>query len=124
VPNPNGKNQHKHCSPANDKHMAEILRGYHLKDITNKKTISKLLWVEYGICMRYIHVHYCTMSCTLSTASKHQLVLDQMAKDPARRQGPDLIKGGIALEQGVHLSRDYITSEMHCHDPGGFELRE
>ncbi|KIK77441.1 hypothetical protein PAXRUDRAFT_166828, partial [Paxillus rubicundulus Ve08.2h10] len=26
--------------------------------------------------------------------------------------------------QGIHLSRDFVTSEMHHHDPGGFKLQE
>jgi hypothetical protein len=33
--------------------VVEILRDYHRKNITNKKTISKLLWAEHGIRMRY-----------------------------------------------------------------------
>lgn len=47
-----------------------------------------------------------------------------MAKDPAWCQGPDLITEGIAFDAGVHLSCDYITTEMHCQDPGGFELHD
>ncbi|KIJ07092.1 hypothetical protein PAXINDRAFT_182558 [Paxillus involutus ATCC 200175] len=118
VPNPKGKNQHKHCPASDDERVAEILRDYHRKNITNKKTISKLLWAEHGIHMSR------TTSCSLSTTVKRQLVLDQMAKDPARRQGPDLIKEGIAFDQGIHLSRDFVTSEMRHHDPGGFKLRD
>jgi len=131
VPNPKGKNQHKHC---HDERVAEILRDYHRKNITNKKTISKLLWAEHGIHMSEasvtrrrsrLQLHGSrTTSCSLSTTVKRQLVLDQMAKDPARRQGPDLIKEGIAFDQGIHLSRDFVTSEMRHHDPGGFKLRE
>lgn len=65
-----------------------------------------------------------TTSHTLADTVKRQLVLDQMAKDPGRRQGPDLIKEGIAFDRGIHLSRDYITAEMRRQDPGGFELRD
>ncbi|EGO29471.1 hypothetical protein SERLADRAFT_365490 [Serpula lacrymans var. lacrymans S7.9] len=36
-----------------------------------------------------------------------------MSKDPARCQGPDLIKEGIAFDCGIHLSRDFITSPHH-----------
>lgn len=74
VPKPTGKNQHTHCrecstcfqgclvqvivtAPANDDRVADILRDYHRKNITNKKTISKLLRAEHGIQMRYL---YCT----------------------------------------------------------------
>ncbi|KAI6124718.1 hypothetical protein EDD16DRAFT_1691098 [Pisolithus croceorrhizus] len=41
-----------------------------------------------------------------------------MAKDPAQCQGPDLVKEGIAFEHGIQLSRDFVTNEMCCHDPG------
>ena len=65
-----------------------------------------------------------TTSHTLADTVKHQLVLDQMAKDPGRHQGPDLIKEGIAFDRGIHLSLDYVTAEMCRQDPGGFELRD
>ena len=65
-----------------------------------------------------------TTTRVLPVTVKRQLVLDQMSKDPARRQGPDLIKEGIAFDQGVHISRDFVTAEMRQHDPAGFEIRD
>jgi hypothetical protein len=98
--------------------VMEILRDYYHKNITSKKTTSKFLWAEQGVCMRYslknwfllvlMHLHELgeasaprcrsllrlhgsrTTSRPLSTIFKHQLVLDQMVKDPAHRQCLDL----------------------------------
>jgi hypothetical protein len=53
-----------------------------------------------------------------------QLILDQMTKDPARRQGPDPIEEGIVFDQGIPMSRDFVTNEMRSHNPAGFELCE
>jgi hypothetical protein len=36
---------------------------------------------------------------------KRQLVLDQMAKDPNRRQGPSMIKENIRFYTGYNLTR-------------------
>lgn len=127
--------------------VAEILQEYHYHNITNKKLISKLLLAEHGIHMRYVYLfwplmHFAMMwsseatvahrhknlglhgsqtsSCMLPVTVKHQLVLDQMAKDPGRHQGPDLIKEGIAFGQGIHISHDFVTAEMRWHGPAGF----
>ncbi|KAG6372147.1 hypothetical protein JVT61DRAFT_8557 [Boletus reticuloceps] len=134
IPNPTGKNQHKDCPSVDDERVAEILREYHRRNLTNKRLISKLLLAEHGIQMseatvtrrrKLLGLHGSrTTSCTLPVTIKRQLVLDQMAKDPARRQGPDLIKEGIAFACGVHISRDFVTAEMRQHDPTGFELRD
>jgi len=134
VPNPNGNNQHKDCPSSDDGRVADILREYHRRNITDKKLISKLLLAEHGIHMsaatvtrrrRFLGLHGSrTTSRTLPVTTKRQLILDQMAKDPTRRQGPDSIKERIAFEQGVHISRDFITAEMRQHDPAGFELRD
>ena len=50
------------------------------------------------------------------------MVLDQMSKDPARRQGPDLIKEDIAFDQDIHITHDFVTAEMRQHDPTGFKI--
>ncbi|KAF8555790.1 hypothetical protein OG21DRAFT_1410338 [Imleria badia] len=94
VPNPNGKNQHKDCPSSDNDRVAEILHEYHHRNITNKKLISKLLLAEHGIRMseatvtrrrKSLGLHGSrTTSHTLSATVKRQLVLDQMAKDPAR----------------------------------------
>jgi hypothetical protein len=36
---------------------------------------------------------------------KRQLVLDQMAKDPTSRQGPQTVREGIAFDTGIKLTR-------------------
>lgn len=36
---------------------------------------------------------------------KRQLILDQMAQDPAGRQGPSTIKEAVAWNTGIHLTR-------------------
>ena len=80
------------------------------------------------------------MTRSLSEPVKVKLVMDQMAKDPLSRCGPRLIKEGLALETGVHLTRfvnfyseslsidmlysDYISETMRTLDPDGFASRE
>ncbi|KAI6148842.1 hypothetical protein BKA82DRAFT_133044, partial [Pisolithus tinctorius] len=121
---------------AEDEHIVEILQDYHHKNIMNKKTINKLLKVEHGIQMRgYANVMVMTQcqpmlqlhgshttSGMLPGALKHQLVLNQMGKDPAQHHSTDSIKESITFDSGVHLSCDYVTTEMHHQDPSGFEL--
>jgi hypothetical protein len=41
----------------------------------------------------------------LPTEQRRQLVLDQMAKDPTRRQGPSMVKEAIAFNTGIHITR-------------------
>jgi hypothetical protein len=71
----------------------------------------------------------------------HQLVLDQLEKDPNCRKGPWLIREAIQFDTGINLTRcatlslclstnmmlsfrDSVTNEMRIHDPEGFELRQ
>jgi hypothetical protein len=83
------------------------------------------------------------MTRKLSGPVKTQLVLKQMAKDPSGRVGPSLVKEGIAMDMGIHLTRykfydyvlftpsyyllqcsDFIKDTMREVDPDGFTLRE
>ena len=56
--------------------------------------------------------------------AKEQLVLDQIDKDPAKGHGLANIKARIAYDEGVHLSRDFISAVMHLHDTEGFDSRD
>ena len=137
---------------SNNKWVAEILQEYHCWNLTSKKLISKLLLAEHGIQMRFVYwsqAHFyflliwwsseATVTCcwrlldlygswttthALPVTVKCQLILDQMSKDPARCQGLDLIKEGIAFDQGVHISHDFVTAEMCQHDPAGFKIQD
>jgi len=51
-----------------------------------------------------------------------QLVLDQMDKDPSRRQGVQTIQAKIAFGVEQHLTRDFISQVMHTHDEEGFTM--
>ena len=53
-----------------------------------------------------------------------QLVLDQMYKDPLRRQGVQTIQAKIAFDVEQHLTRDFISQVMHTHDEEGFTLHD
>ncbi|EDR01177.1 uncharacterized protein LACBIDRAFT_333521 [Laccaria bicolor S238N-H82] len=53
------------------------------------------------------------MTAELPDDQKHQLILDQMAKDPAGRRGPSLIKEAIAHETGIHLTSTIISLGPH-----------
>ena len=71
---------------------------------------------------------------------KEQLLLDQLAKDPLGRHGPQTVMERLALDTGVHLtqcvyymleytiidcwSSDYIRNFMLQHNEEGFALRE
>ena len=45
------------------------------------------------------------MTWAMPLPEKHQLVLNQLAKDPTNRQGPKTIGEGIVFNKVVHLSR-------------------
>lgn len=51
-----------------------------------------------------------TRSRPLSTIFKHQLILDQMAKDPAYRQGPDLIKEHLISSPTKYVATTLVDS--------------
>ncbi|KIJ29780.1 hypothetical protein M422DRAFT_268732 [Sphaerobolus stellatus SS14] len=55
---------------------------------------------------------------------KCQFVLDELERDPARRQGPSLIKEGIQMRTGYDLTRDFVEEEMCLQDPEGFQIRD
>jgi uncharacterized membrane protein len=99
----------------------------------SKETIRQLLLTEHGIKMRFVNVFIlCCQSLTIEFASpatitrrkckldlkgssattksipdvvKRQLVVDQMAKDPTRMQGPRIVKEGIMFDTGQNISR-------------------
>jgi len=55
----------------------------------------------------------------LTDKDKEQIVLQQLEKDPAKGRGIGVTKTYIAYDQGVHLTRDFISKVMHVHDPTG-----
>ncbi|KIJ40770.1 hypothetical protein M422DRAFT_256186 [Sphaerobolus stellatus SS14] len=63
-----------------------------------------------------------TATATLPEYMKHQLVLEELDKDPGRRQGPSLIKESIRMRTGIDLTRDFVEEEMRLQDPEGFAL--
>ncbi|KAF8524527.1 hypothetical protein JB92DRAFT_2827010 [Gautieria morchelliformis] len=129
--NPEGRKQHKDCAP--DERINTLLVEYHRRGHVRGKQISKLLLAEHRIKMRRVTVDRRWSALELKSSGittsslpvtvKQQHVLDQMAQDPTHRQGPKLLVEAIAWEHGIHLTLDYVTSEMHLHDPVGFELR-
>jgi len=47
-------------------------------------------------------------------------VLDQMDKDPSRRQGIQTMQAKIAFDTKQHLPQDFVSDIMHTHDNEGF----
>jgi len=45
---------------------------------------------------------------------RHQLVVDQMSKDPKAQQGPRLVKEAIAFDTGIHLTWYVFLSSQNC----------
>ncbi|OSX64400.1 hypothetical protein POSPLADRAFT_1045457 [Postia placenta MAD-698-R-SB12] len=113
--------------------VERLLRQYHKRNICSRVTLSNIFRDKHGILISPTNIdrHRKKLNLrgskvttrSLSDVQKRQLVLDQMVKDPTRRQGPQIIKEGILFDTGLNLTRDYITSEMHIHDPEGFALR-
>ncbi|KAI0719352.1 hypothetical protein C8T65DRAFT_693334 [Cerioporus squamosus] len=106
VPNPEGRNQYKHCPRKDD----PVLEQAFTATITRRR---KLLGLKGSGATTQ----------TLPETEKRQLILDQMAKHPSRGLGPRRMKEAIALDSGVQLTRDYISEEMHKLDPTGFVQR-
>jgi hypothetical protein len=52
---------------------------------------------------------------------KEQIVLNQLDKDPAQKQGLSTIKAKI--NQNIRLSRSFVSSVMHTHNPDRFIQR-
>ncbi|KAF9233406.1 hypothetical protein BU15DRAFT_66632 [Melanogaster broomeanus] len=125
--NPSGKNQYKDC-------LTELLYDYQRREIFDKRMISQLLYDEHGIKLsessvarrRRVLGLYASGVTTrqLPETVKRQLVLTQMSRDPGKKLGPRMIKQLIAKETGIHLTRDYIRTEMLRHDPDGFAARD
>ncbi|KAF8639055.1 hypothetical protein AX17_001751 [Amanita inopinata Kibby_2008] len=109
--NPTGKNQHGPVPTTDDADLVDALHSYHREKLTNNQKISARLLSDHGIKM-------CQM------AEAEQLVLDQMDKDPSRRQGIRTIQAKIAFETEKHLTRDFVSEVMHTHDDSGFQFRD
>lgn len=132
--NPTGINQHKLCPKKGDEHLAELLRAYFKRNITNRLVISELLEAEHNIKMSQATVaRRCDdlglhgsgkTTRQMSETDKRQLVLDQMSQDLTGRRGPVLTREAIIFHTGVCLTRQCIIDEMHLHHPEGFALRE
>ncbi|KAG1748682.1 hypothetical protein EDB19DRAFT_1905026 [Suillus lakei] len=132
--NPEGRNQHIHCPPKNDKLIQQILTQYHRDGITDRKKISRLLKAEHGVTMSEATVAHrrqqfgllgsAQSTHSLAGSIKRQLVLDQLAQDPLHRRGPRLVREAIMADTGHLLTREYVTNEMRQHEPDGFAQRE
>ena len=59
----------------------------------------------------------------LDSKEAEQLVLDQMDRDPARHQGPRVIRHKLASRTGQHLTRKFVAKTMETHDAAGFAKR-
>ncbi|KIJ53062.1 hypothetical protein M422DRAFT_243033 [Sphaerobolus stellatus SS14] len=121
--NPQGHNQHPHCSFKDDKKAKKLLCDYDWQGVKSPETISQLLTVsrrkkDYGL----MNSHKTTI--TLPETVKCQLVLDELERDPGRRQGPPLIKEAIHMRTGIDLTRAFVEEEMQFQDPEGFQLRD
>ncbi|KAJ7592636.1 hypothetical protein C8J56DRAFT_929099 [Mycena floridula] len=132
--NPTGINQYKDCAPQDCERTKAALWKYHRAGITDKHKISALLKADHDITLSASSVtrrkkdwgikgSRVTMN-ELPETTKRQLVLDQMAQDPAGNRGPRTVKEGIARQTGIHLTRDFITEEMRVQEPEGFAARE
>ncbi|PPR07995.1 hypothetical protein CVT24_002686 [Panaeolus cyanescens] len=131
--NPEGVNGHKNCPPKDDARVEQLLIEYHNKGITDRKLLSKLFRAEHSIQISEATIARRRAGLglmgsgkttkTLPEATKRQLVLDAMGQDPAQRKGPHAIKEVIVTQSSVHLTRDYIASEMQKHAPEGFASR-
>ncbi|KAF9470531.1 hypothetical protein BDN70DRAFT_888988 [Pholiota conissans] len=133
MPNPTGKNQHAECPPPDDDVVADALKEYHRRGITDASIMAELLLKEHAIKIskRTIHRRRKTLGLQASGATtkalpettKRQLVLDELADDPLSRLGPNLLRERILERTGIHLTRDSVRGEMKLHDPEGFEKR-
>ncbi|KAF9073367.1 hypothetical protein BDP27DRAFT_1445014 [Rhodocollybia butyracea] len=123
-----GINQYKNRPDYDDPNVHQALLEYHRRNITNKDTISQLLEAEHASVTRR-KKYWGIQGSRVTTAAmpelnKRQLVFNEMAKDPNGKRGPRTVKEVIALETGVHLTREYIENIMREQDPDGFTNRE
>ena len=56
----------------------------------------------------------------MPTQAKEQIVLSQLDKDPAQKQGLATIKAKINFDQNIHLPRSFVLSVMHTHNLDSF----
>ncbi|KAF9487145.1 hypothetical protein BDN71DRAFT_1405132, partial [Pleurotus eryngii] len=126
--NPTGINQYKECPPKGDIHIAEILRDCHRQG-WGRTRISDFLEKTHKVKMSPTTVQRRMTALGLFGSSvatarlpdevKMQLILDQMARDPLSRQGPNSVKEGILFDTGIKLTREYTRNAMHLQDPTG-----
>ncbi|KAF8064954.1 hypothetical protein FPV67DRAFT_1500841 [Lyophyllum atratum] len=131
--NPRGINKHKHCPPANDPRVPELLRAYHRQGITDRKRLSKLLRDEHGVILSESTVARRRRllglkasgrtTAELPDAEKRRLVLDQMVKDPAGKIGAEIVKARILQKTGIDITREWIRREMQRLEPQAFMAR-
>ncbi|KAH7909728.1 hypothetical protein BJ138DRAFT_1114711 [Hygrophoropsis aurantiaca] len=132
--NPNGRNQHGEVLKANDETLANALKQYHREDMSCNKKISQRLLADYQITMgewtvkrRRKELGLTGSGVTTKAMPRQeakQLVVSQMDKDPNRRHGVRTIKHKVAFQNGVQLTRKFVSDIMHEHDSEGFQLRE
>ncbi|OCH87812.1 hypothetical protein OBBRIDRAFT_735571 [Obba rivulosa] len=132
--NPTGKNQFGSKPGVDDEQLVNALQKYHREKLTSNQLISKRLKAEYGVEMsattvkrRRKALRFFGSSSTAKTMPEQdrtQLVLSQMDKDPARRQGVQTIQHRIAFDKGIHLPRDFVSEVMHQYDSEAFKLRD
>ncbi|KIM43482.1 hypothetical protein M413DRAFT_443403 [Hebeloma cylindrosporum] len=132
--NPTGKNQYGAVLTAESPVLQEALERYHRGLITDNQRISELLFADHGITMNPRTVKKRRQQLgltgsrktmkTLDSKEAEQLVLDQMDCDPARHQGPRVIRHKLASRTGHHLTRDFVAKTMETHDAAGFEKRD
>lgn len=119
-------------APPGDPQVDEALREYQRKGVINRKKLSQLISKDLNVQIRCVSISWACNPMVLRHNSpatigrrrkalglkgsghttqelppieKRQLVLNQLAKDPAQRKGPQSIKEAIALETGVLLTR-------------------
>ncbi|KAF8884384.1 hypothetical protein BD779DRAFT_1472147 [Infundibulicybe gibba] len=132
--NPSGNNQYGAVLKADDEVLICALEKYHRELLSSNKKIAARLAADHGIIMseRTVKRRRKELGLTgsgkttkqLPEKVKEQLVLDQMDQDPARRSGVISTQHKIAFTTGTHLTREYVSSIMHRHDPEGFDLRD
>ncbi|KAI0309245.1 hypothetical protein OF83DRAFT_1166884 [Amylostereum chailletii] len=132
--NPDGKNQHGPVEKADNPRLRAALETYHKEKLTSNTTIALRLKLEHGIersastvkrRRKELGLHASVVtSKTMPSDVAEQLVLKQMERDPAMRQGVRTMQAKVAYESGVHLPRYVVSDTMHMHCPEGFDKRK
>ncbi|PPQ94490.1 hypothetical protein CVT25_013802 [Psilocybe cyanescens] len=129
--NPMGKNQHPPVLKADDPALKAALEKYHRQGLTSNIRISALLKADHNIDIKDSAVkrrrkELNLMGSRVTTATipydeALQLILSQMDADISKGRGLANIKKRIEFDDGVHLTRDFISEVMHAFDPKGFD---